>query len=56
MKAVVITGVSTGIGRAAATLLAGQGFQVFGSVRQAKDAEPLSNPLRAGGTCGNNRP
>lgn len=47
MKAVVITGVSTGIGRAAATLLAGQGFKVFGSVRKAKDAEALSNLLGA---------
>lgn len=47
MKAVVITGVSTGIGRAAATLLAGQGFKVFGSVRKPKDAEALTNLLGA---------
>jgi NAD(P)-dependent dehydrogenase (short-subunit alcohol dehydrogenase family) len=45
MKAVVITGVSSGIGRAAATLLAGQGFKVFGSVRKSKDAEALSELL-----------
>lgn len=45
MKAVVITGVSSGIGRATATLLAGRGFHVYGSVRKAQDAEPLRAAL-----------
>ncbi len=43
MKAVVITGVSTGLGRAAATLLAGQGFKVFGSFPKAQEAEAVGN-------------
>ena len=47
MKAVVITGVSTGIGRAAATLLVARGFKVFGSVRKASDAEALAASLGA---------
>lgn len=47
MKSVVVTGVSTGIGRAAAEVLAGKGFHVFGSVRKAKDAEALSAKLGA---------
>lgn len=45
MKSVVITGVSTGIGRATATVLAGQGFHIFGSVRKAQDAQPLQVAL-----------
>ncbi|MGH8445102.1 MAG: SDR family NAD(P)-dependent oxidoreductase [Solimonas sp.] len=45
LPAVVITGVSTGIGRAAAELLAARGFRVFGSVRRAADAEPLVRQL-----------
>lgn len=45
MKAVVVTGVSTGIGRAAALLLAREGFHVFGSVRKAPDAEALQAAL-----------
>lgn len=39
MKSVVITGVSTGIGRGAAKVLTEKGFHVFGSVRSEKDAE-----------------
>lgn len=45
MRAVVVTGVSTGIGRATALLLAARGFQVFGSVRKLADAAPLSSQL-----------
>ena len=39
---VVITGTSTGIGYAAAKLLAERGFQVFGSVRSEQDANHTS--------------
>ena len=45
MKTVVVTGVSTGIGRGAATLLAGKGWHVFGSVRKAADADALKSEL-----------
>lgn len=45
MSAVVITGISTGIGRAAAEELAAHGYHVFGSVRRASDAEPLQARL-----------
>ncbi|HXL13194.1 MAG TPA: SDR family oxidoreductase [Bradyrhizobium sp.] len=41
MKSVVITGVSTGIGWAAAKLLLARGFRVFGSVRKEADADRL---------------
>ena len=40
-KSVVITGVSTGIGWAAAKVLIGKGFHVFGSVRKQADANRL---------------
>jgi len=40
--AVVITGVSSGIGRGATKTLVENGFHVFGSVRKAEDAEPLT--------------
>lgn len=39
MKAVVVTGVSSGIGLATAELLARRGIHVFGSVRRAADAD-----------------
>ena len=39
--AVVVTGVSTGIGYETARTLAGRGFHVFGSVRRAVDADRL---------------
>lgn len=45
MRSVVVTGVSTGIGRATATVLARKGFRVFGSVRKAADADPLKGEL-----------
>lgn len=38
MKSVVITGVSTGIGRGIASVLASAGWRVFGSVRSEADA------------------
>lgn len=38
LKSAVVTGVSTGIGRAIAKSLIGAGWRVFGSVRNAKDA------------------
>lgn len=41
-KAVVVTGVSTGIGLATAKVLAAKGFRVFGSVRKAADAERVA--------------
>jgi len=42
MASVVITGVSTGIGHAAAKTLLDKGFRVFGSVRKQADADRLS--------------
>ncbi len=41
MNYVVITGVSTGIGYAAAKKLLAEGFYIFGSVRNTRDAERL---------------
>lgn len=41
MKGIVITGVSTGIGHAAAADLVARGYHVFGSVRTAADGERL---------------
>ncbi|HEY0648637.1 SDR family oxidoreductase [Phenylobacterium sp.] len=41
-KSVVVTGVSTGIGLAAAKVLAARGFHVFGSVRKAADGERVA--------------
>lgn len=40
-RAVVITGASTGIGRAAVVELVGAGYQVFATVRREADAESL---------------
>jgi NAD(P)-dependent dehydrogenase (short-subunit alcohol dehydrogenase family) len=45
MRSVVITGVSTGIGFAAAEMLARRGFRVFGSVRNVGDEERLQTRL-----------
>lgn len=45
MKSVVVTGVSSGIGRSIAKFLVAQGVQVFGSVRRAKDGDRLSAEL-----------
>jgi NAD(P)-dependent dehydrogenase (short-subunit alcohol dehydrogenase family) len=41
MRSVVVTGASTGIGRASAKLLLDKGFRVFGSVRKQADADRL---------------
>jgi NAD(P)-dependent dehydrogenase (short-subunit alcohol dehydrogenase family) len=43
--AVVVTGVSSGIGRATAQVLGARGFRVFGSVRSAGDAAALTASL-----------
>lgn len=45
MKNAVVTGVSTGIGRGIATVLAKQGWRVFGSVRKEADATALQASL-----------
>jgi hypothetical protein len=45
MKHVLITGVSTGIGFAAAQAFVARGYRVFGSVRRQEDAEKLPPQL-----------
>ncbi|QRN93590.1 SDR family oxidoreductase [Archangium violaceum] len=45
MNNVLITGVSTGMGRAAAEYLVARGYRVFGSVRRAEDARALRERL-----------
>lgn len=45
MKSVVVTGVSTGIGRGAAGAFVGAGYRVFGSVRKKEDAARLRGDL-----------
>lgn len=47
MQSVVVTGVSTGIGWAAAKILVERGFRVFGSVRKETDAERLKKEFGA---------
>lgn len=42
-KVAIITGVSSGIGRTTAPLLAQRGLRVFGTVRRLAGAEPLKN-------------
>ncbi len=41
-KVVVITGVSSGIGRGTAAKFAQQGYRVFGTVRNSATAQPIS--------------
>jgi hypothetical protein len=48
MKAIAVTGASTGIGFATVKLLVDRGFRVFGSVRKQGDAERLSQQLGSG--------
>ncbi|MFN8433143.1 MAG: SDR family oxidoreductase [Anaerolineales bacterium] len=50
MKSIVVTGVSTGIGRSISELLIQNRFHVFGSVRKQADAERLKADLGAGFT------
>jgi NAD(P)-dependent dehydrogenase (short-subunit alcohol dehydrogenase family) len=45
-RLVLVTGASTGIGRACATHLAGLGFEVLAGVRDRADAPPGVEPLR----------
>ena len=45
MKHVLITGVSTGIGYAAAQAFVRKGYHVYGSVRRQEDAEKLQRAL-----------
>lgn len=45
MKHVLITGVSTGIGYAAAQAFTLKGYHVYGSVRRQEDAEKLQRAL-----------
>lgn len=47
MKHIVITGVSTGIGKATAELLINHGYHVFGSVRKESDASELQEKFGA---------
>src|SRR5258708_12899264 len=47
MRSVVITGTSTGIGHAAAKVLIGHGFRVFGSVRKQADADVVKAEVGA---------
>ena len=47
MKSIVVTGVSTGIGHAAAKVLIEKGFHVFGSVRKQADADKLRQEFGA---------
>jgi len=43
MKNILITGVSTGIGRDAAEYLLDKGYRIFGSIRKLSDADDLIN-------------
>jgi len=45
VKSVVVAGVSTGIGRGAASVLVKQGWRVFGSVRKEADGRALESEL-----------
>jgi NAD(P)-dependent dehydrogenase (short-subunit alcohol dehydrogenase family) len=51
MRAVVVTGVSTGIGRGIATVLGRNGFHVFGSVRHADHGRDFEAALGGKGTA-----
>jgi len=48
MRAVVITGASTGIGRACALTLDGRGFRVFAGVRKEEDGHELARAAASG--------
>ena len=49
-RAVVVTGVSRGIGAAIARCLAAKGYHVFGTVRKAADAEELERSVGSRGS------
>ena len=49
MKTIVITGCSTGLGRAAALRLAGSGWRVFATVRKEADRDSLLTEAAARG-------
>lgn len=49
MKSVLITGVSSGIGRGIATVLGKAGWRVYGSVRNAEDAAAFEAALKGQG-------
>ena len=51
-RAVVVTGVSRGIGAAIARCLTAKGYHVFGTVRKAADAEKLLERLQGSGESG----
>lgn len=51
MPSCIVTGASSGIGEAIATDLVGRGWQVFGTVRSAEDAERLRHDLGEGFTA-----
>ncbi len=51
MRAVVVTGVSTGIGRGIATVLGRNGFHVFGGVRHADHGRDFEAVLGGNGTA-----
>ena len=53
-RSVVVTGASTGIGRATALYLAARGWQVFAGVRKPEDGEALA--ASAGGSGGEEAP
>ncbi|MBQ75210.1 MAG: short-chain dehydrogenase/reductase [Gammaproteobacteria bacterium] len=48
MKSILITGCSTGLGRATALLFSNKGYQVFAGVRNDKDAQALTESDSAG--------
>ncbi len=51
MKTVLVTGVSTGIGRGIATVLGRAGWHVYGSVRKTEDAAAFEAALAGQGTA-----
>ena len=46
MTSIVVTGASSGVGRATALLLADRGYQVFATVRKDADAQRLARQHR----------